>query len=118
LVKTLYLLLRARAASDDECHDAEVVFGELISNVVRHAPGPIEVRLEMHDRTPVLNVLDAGPGFLRVATVPVDLMSEGGRGLSVVSTLTEEFNVIRRPEPLSGSHARAVLSINRHAVAT
>lgn len=106
--------LRAHAASDEECHDAEVVFSELVGNVVRHAPGPIEVRLEMHERMPVLHVLDEGPGFLRMAKVPFDLMSVDGRGLSVVSCLTEEFNVTRKPHPLSGSHARAVLSINRH----
>jgi serine phosphatase RsbU (regulator of sigma subunit)/anti-sigma regulatory factor (Ser/Thr protein kinase) len=105
--------LRTNTVSDDECHDAEVVFGELLSNVVRHAPGPIEVRLEMRGETPVLHVLDQGPGFQHVAKAPVDLMSEAGRGLTMIAALSAEFNVTRRSEPLSGSHARAVLSINR-----
>ncbi len=106
--------LRTHTASDDECHAAEVVFGELVSNVVRHAPGPIEVRLEVGGQAPILHVLDQGPGFQHVAQAPVtDLMSETGRGLSVVAALTAEFNVSRRARPLSGSHARAVLSVNR-----
>jgi anti-sigma regulatory factor (Ser/Thr protein kinase) len=104
--------LRTNAASDDECHDAAVVFGELLSNVVRHAPGPIEVRLEMRGRTPVLHVLDQGHGFQHVAKAPVDVMSEAGRGLALIAALSAEFNVTRRSEPLSGSHARAVLSID------
>ncbi len=106
--------LRTNVASDDECHAAEVVFGELVGNVVRHAPGPVEVRLEMRGQAPILHVLDQGPGFQHVAQAPVvDLMSEAGRGLSVIAALTAEFNVSRRAQPLSGSHARAVLSVNR-----
>ena len=105
------------AATEDECHDAEIVFSELVSNVVRHAPGPDRGAAGSARPAPVLHVLDEGPGFLHVAKAPVDLMSEDGRGLSVVAALSEEFNVTHRPQPLYGSHARAVLSINRHAVA-
>jgi anti-sigma regulatory factor (Ser/Thr protein kinase) len=105
--------LRANTATDDECYAAQTVFGELLSNVVRHAPGPVEVRLDVRDQAPILHVLDHGPGFQHVANAPVDLMSETGRGLSVVAALSAEFNVTRQPRPLSGSHARAVLSINR-----
>jgi anti-sigma regulatory factor (Ser/Thr protein kinase) len=105
--------LRVNTATDDECYAAETVFGELLSNVVRHAPGPVEVRLDVRGQAPILHVLDQGPGFQHVANTPVDLMSEAGRGLSVVAALSAEFNVTRRPQPLSGSHARAVLSINR-----
>ena len=105
--------LRANTATDDECYAAQTVFGELVSNVVRHAPGPVEVRLDVRDQALILHVLDQGPGFQHVANAPVDLMSEAGRGLSVVAALSAEFNVTRRPRPLSGSHARAVLSVNR-----
>jgi hypothetical protein len=39
---------------------AELIFGELVGNVVRHSPGPIEVRLEFSDRTTILSVTDEG----------------------------------------------------------
>jgi hypothetical protein len=37
--------LRRRVADDAVVAAAELVFGELIGNVVRHAPGPIEIEL-------------------------------------------------------------------------
>lgn len=52
-------------------------------------------------------------GRIPVLGTPVDLMSEAGRGLAMIAALSAEFNVTRRPEPPRGSHARAVLSVNR-----
>ena len=47
------------------------------------------------------------PGFERAPMLPGDLLSESGRGLYIVSELTDEFSVARGPH--GGSHARAVL---------
>jgi anti-sigma regulatory factor (Ser/Thr protein kinase) len=54
-----------------------------------------------------LHVIDEGPGFERAPMLPRDLLSESGRGLYIVSELTDEFSVARGPN--GGSHARAVL---------
>lgn len=86
---------------------AELVVGELSTNVVRHAPGPIDVLLDCGGQLPVLHVIDDGPGFDRAFILPRDTMSESGRGLFIISEMTEEFSVTRRG--LRGSHARAVL---------
>jgi PAS domain S-box-containing protein len=94
-----------------DCLDtAELVFGELLGNVVRYAPGPIEIMFDWSDPTPVLHFLDRGPGFTLVPKLPTDLLSERGRGLYIVWSLTDDFNVTQRHD--GGSHARAVLNTN------
>jgi PAS domain S-box-containing protein len=86
---------------------ARLVFGELVSNAVRHAPGEVEVALTWDDpATPVLHVVDEGPGYtFRDGLPPAD--AESGRGLYLVRRLTRAFAVTKLPE--RGSHARAVL---------
>jgi PAS domain S-box-containing protein len=99
--------LRDGGMSDDETGTAELIFGELLGNVVRYAPGPIDITFDWNDEMPVLHVLDRGPGFTLVPRLPSDLLSERGRGLYIVWSLAEDFNVTERFD--GGSHARAVL---------
>ena len=64
---------------------AELVFGELVGNVVRHAPGPIEINLAFIAGDAVLSVRDRGPGFEPHGNrLPDQALSEGGRGLFLV----------------------------------
>lgn len=105
--RTLGLLLEARGANERERFSAEVVFGELLANTARYAPGEVDVALDLSGRAPVLHVLDTGPGFRFISQLPDDLLSERGRGIYIVSTLTRAFSVVGRPG--GGSHARAVL---------
>ncbi|MGD0472798.1 MAG: PAS domain S-box protein [Candidatus Velthaea sp.] len=112
-VRELFLAyLRAKGKQDADYAGAELVFGELIGNVVRHAPGTVDIEVEWRGDAPVLHILDRGPGYDRSAALPPSL-SETGRGLYLVSTLTREFTVTRLPG--YGSHARAVLPIDRTA---
>jgi PAS domain S-box-containing protein len=92
----------------EDLYAAELVFGELIGNVVRYTAGKVEITLDCSASPPVLHVLDSGLGFRHIAILP-DLFSERGRGLFIVSALTQDFHVTQRPE--GGSHARAVLSL-------
>ena len=101
--------LRVRGAQDDQVSDAALVYLELIGNVVRYAPGPVEVVVEWHGECPILHVLDEGPGFHHVPHPQPDVLAESGRGLFLVATLAKQFHVWRRP--VKGSHARAVLSV-------
>ena len=102
--------LGARKMDRTAAHAAELVLGELIGNVVRHAPGPCEVVLENLEE-PVLHVLDRGPGFSLTTHLPSDLLSERGRGLYLVWALTAEMNVTRRHG--GGAHARATLTVTQ-----
>ena len=85
-------------ASEADAGDAETVTGELIANVVRHAPGSCEVVLDATGDQPVLAVLDRGRARMLVET---------GRGLFIVGALTAGFDAF--PRPGGGLQARAVL---------
>jgi anti-sigma regulatory factor (Ser/Thr protein kinase) len=101
--------LRERAPEHADIAAAELVFGELVGNVVRHAPGPIEVRVEWNASRPVLHVIDRGRGFLRDPSLPADPLSESGRGLYIVSRLTEALRIERIAG--YGNHVAAVLRL-------
>ena len=102
--------LREAGVREKQLDAAEHVFGELLGNVVRYAPGPIEIVFDWsRGAAPVLHVLDRGPGFTFAPKLPSDLLSERGRGLYIVWSLADDFNVTPRYD--GGSHARAVLGI-------
>jgi len=105
--------LEEGGAAGEELYAGELVFGELLGNVVRYAPGPIEITFDWSGAAPVLHVLDRGSGFMLVPRLPTDLLSERGRGLFIVWSLSEDFNVTKRFD--GGSHARAVLAVRRSA---
>ena len=86
---------------------AEVVYSELLGNVVRYAPGIVTVVLDTSGTAPVLHVLDRGSGFRLMPRLPYDTLSERGRGLYIVHEYVEEFHVSLRRG--GGSHASAVL---------
>lgn len=101
--------LRGAGLRQRQLDAAEIVFGELLGNVVRFAPGPVEIVLNWaHAAAPVLHVLDRGPGFTFAPKLPLDLLSERGRGLFIVWSLAEDCNVTLRHD--GGAHARAVLA--------
>jgi anti-sigma regulatory factor (Ser/Thr protein kinase) len=84
----------------------DMVYAELISNAIRHAPGMIELRFECSRAggEVVLHMLDRGPGYHADSHLPADLMSETGRGLFIISMFSHRFAVKRRLR--GGSHTR------------
>ena len=72
--------------------ESELVFGELFSNVVRHAPGPLEVRVAETDDGAEVVVADTGTGFPTVQHV-ADEFAESGRGLHLVHELGNEVRI-------------------------
>jgi PAS domain S-box-containing protein len=101
-------VMRRLGASEGEAADAELVLGELLGNVMRHALGDAQVMLDLTGDAPVLHVIDDGPGFTFHARLPRDTMSESGRGLYIAAMLTRDCNVSKRAE--GGTHARVVLN--------
>lgn len=78
--------LYRRNVEPETVYAAELVFGELVGNVVRHAPGPIEIELVWRDDGPILAVRDRGKPFaVGTIALPEDLESESGRGLYLIS---------------------------------
>jgi anti-sigma regulatory factor (Ser/Thr protein kinase) len=104
--------LRAAGAHGEDVYAAELVFGELIGNALRYAPGPVEIFVDWNGPAPVLHVRDRGPGFAYAPRLPRDLFSENGRGLYIVASLTDDCNVTRMAK--RGSHARAVIALNHN----
>lgn len=79
--------LRRRNVDPEIISVAELVFGELVGNVVRHAPGPIDVELSWRGQRPRLIVRDRGPSFeVGDIALPTDDFVDHGRGLYIVST--------------------------------
>jgi serine phosphatase RsbU (regulator of sigma subunit)/anti-sigma regulatory factor (Ser/Thr protein kinase) len=101
-----------RAGGDEgDFASAEMIFGELIGNVVRYAPGPIDVGLEWNGERPVLHVLDRGPSFDLAAALPDDILSETGRGLFIVDALGDGLRADAVPG--RGNHIRVGLPVRR-----
>lgn len=107
----LDLYLRRLATEDSDFYAASLAFGELIANVVRHAPGRIQVRLDWSRSQPVLSVCDHGPGFALRPELPDDPLAEGGRGLFIVAALVGDLTVEKVPD--NGTMVRATLPITR-----
>lgn len=78
----------ARWGLDDLVFTTELVVSELVTNAIRHADGPVRLRL-IRERALVCEVFDGG------ATAPhlrhPRAMDEGGRGLLLVSQLAQRW---------------------------
>jgi anti-sigma regulatory factor (Ser/Thr protein kinase) len=105
-----YLSLHATPESD--LHGAVLIFGELLANVVRHAPGAISCHVDWHGEKPILIVLDEGAGFAKEPTTTLgDLHAESGRGLALVHALGMEIVLCNRPE--RGACVSVMLPVRR-----
>ncbi|MES9520087.1 ATP-binding protein [Streptomyces capoamus] len=69
--------------------DAQLVISELLTNAIRHAPGPCGVLLELSDAELSVTVWDTSPAepVLR----PRDAGRVGGHGLHLVHVLSHRF---------------------------
>ncbi len=103
--------LRRQTEDHESIETAELVFGELVGNVVRHAPGAIDIDVEWSNGSPALHVLDRGPAFKPPSNLPDDLLSESGRGLFIVRQLSSMLQVEHVPG--FGNHVRVELPLRR-----
>lgn len=86
-----YLAAQVDAASD--LYGAELIFGELLGNVARHAPGAIDVKLRWNGLVAILEVADHGPGYtIEDVHLPNDF-SESCRGLFLVTSFGRDVAV-------------------------
>jgi len=101
---------------DRAAFTTELVVSELLSNAIRHARGPIRVRL-LHDRSLICEVSDGSstsPHLRRAA-----LTDEGGRGLFLIAQLvarwgtryTDRGKVIWTEQPLDRPSAGIPLDV-------
>ncbi|HEY1728065.1 MAG TPA: ATP-binding protein [Candidatus Baltobacteraceae bacterium] len=103
--------LRARCTPGSDCQAAEIVFGELVANVVRHAPGPIEIMLRSTPRGAVtLEVCDTAAHFKVTRPTQPPLNAESGRGLYVIWHLCGNLSRTKTP---TGGKMSVVLPVVR-----
>ncbi len=95
--------------------ESELIIGELLANVVEHAPGLVEIHLDWCSSIyPAVRFRDSGPGFcIADALRPADAMCEDGRGLFLIRTLAKFFSAIYLPE--RGAEVLVVLPVERAA---
>jgi signal transduction histidine kinase len=108
--RDLLAYLHSRAALGSDLDAAALIFGELVGNVVRHAPGPISIDIFWEADMAVLRVVDRGPGFDwdGEARLP-DRFAESGRGLFIAFSVARNLRVRRIPG--NGTEATAWLPI-------
>ncbi|MFJ8489064.1 SpoIIE family protein phosphatase [Streptomyces sp. NPDC094038] len=79
----------------EEAFTLELILSELVTNAIRHATGPVGVRL-IHDRCLICEVSDGSsvsPHLHRAAT-----MDEGGRGLFLVAQFADRWGTRYTPD--------------------
>lgn len=72
---------------------AQLIYTELVGNVVRHATGPVDVELKCVEGKALLHVFDRGGGFELQPSLPESPLAETGRGLFLVQQYAERLQV-------------------------
>jgi len=76
---------------------AELIYGELIGNVVRHAPGPIDVEVTLDRERVRLVVQSSGGAITAQPILPMSPLRESGRGLFIIHKLGSGYTTGELP---------------------
>ena len=76
---------------------AELIYGELVGNVVRHAPGPIDVDVALEPERVRLVVQSSGSAITVRPELPPSLLHEDGRGLYLIDELGSDYMTTELP---------------------
>ena len=106
-----FLALHADAGSDLDA--AELIVGELVANVIRHAPGAVGIHVSWDDDEAVLVVSDRGPGVPKVRCVP-DEQATSGRGLFLIQALAHAVEI----DAVPGHGSRVIVHLPVHRAAS
>ncbi|MBV8171434.1 MAG: MASE1 domain-containing protein [Candidatus Eremiobacteraeota bacterium] len=110
--RALMTFIATHVRTAEELFKAELIIGELLANVVEHAPGPVTLEIDWSAREPVLTIADAGPGLSSFDPgLPENEFNERGRGLFLVSTLATTVHVEGNDD--GGTTIRVTLPIQR-----
>lgn len=108
--KEIARYLAVESTSDSDLGAAELIVGELLSNVLRYAPGPVEVSVAWNDEFASLTVADSGPGF-KYPALKRGFRDENGRGLFLIESLARAVQV--KNQPGVGATVIVVLPVRR-----
>ena len=99
--RELMSFVREHVRNPQTLFDVELILGELLANAVEHAPGLVEIELQIREDSLAIAIEDSGPGFTMRDGGPRDLYDEHGRGLFLVRSLARSIDVT----PLSSGGA-------------
>lgn len=97
--------------SDCDLAAAELIFGELVGNVVRHAPGTIDIDVTASEDGVEFFVQDGGDSVAMNGSLPNEINSEGGRGLFLIGQFARAAESL--PLPVFGKQIRVKLASDR-----
>ncbi len=80
---------------DDLAFTTELIASELVTNAIRHATGPVQLRL-LRDRALICEVSDGSSTSPRLRRARTE--DEGGRGLFLVAQLTDRWGTRYTPD--------------------
>lgn len=106
-------LLRSKGTADSDFDAAELIYGELIGNLIRHASGKVTIQFEWSEDFPTLSVSEEQGYATPAICLPSDPLAESGRGLFIVKALARDFTVMESDG--TGGAACAVLPVKRRA---
>ena len=108
--------LERYASPESDVGAAEVIFAELLSNVVCHARGPASFQLGWRRAQPTLLVTDDGEGFRATpSSTLADPDAERGRGLALVRLLSVRMSLGNRRA--GGAYVKVLLPVQRAVAA-
>jgi anti-sigma regulatory factor (Ser/Thr protein kinase) len=99
-----------RQSSIDEVASS-AIFCELITNVMRHSPGPIRISMYKQGADVLLRVEDDGTMFSLDPHLPENIADENGRGLFIASQYARQLRLESNP-----AGGKAIIAILPHAV--
>jgi anti-sigma regulatory factor (Ser/Thr protein kinase) len=100
-----FLTLEADAGRSD-MDATELIVGELVANVIRHAPGVIGIHVSWLGHEAILIVTDRGAGVPFVRCVP-DERATSGRGLFLIQALARTVEI----EAVPGRGSRVIVHL-------
>ncbi|HYZ15804.1 MAG TPA: ATP-binding protein [Candidatus Acidoferrum sp.] len=98
--------LSEQADPSSDLAAAELIVGELVANVIRHAPGPIGIYVAWEDDDAMLIVADRGCGIPALRSLPTE-SSEDGRGLLLVHALARKVAI----DTVPGQGSRVIVQL-------
>ncbi len=110
-------LAQARGLDSEAIGDLKLALTEAVSNSVRHAYGEngvghVDIRYELRADRICVEVVDDGAGFDPDETPSFDgdELSEGGLGIAIIRTITDNVEIESRPG-VRGSRLRFVKNL-------
>lgn len=97
------------ATPESDLCAVELILGELVGNVARHAPGEAKITLVYEDGYATLHVYDTGKPFQPSFNGTPDLFAESGRGLFLVRAVSRDIKIERTE---SGNRVSVVLPVS------